>query len=910
MKDDFFFFDDDDDDEIIDSAEQDDDEIIDSVDGEIVDLNEQDEIADPAEQDEIVDEISLDEPSEKPAFAPYTRGNWDDITETEESDDTVFAPEDSPAEPVELEEESAAEPVVLEEEPAAEPVELEEEPAAEPVVLEESPAADPVELEEEPAAEPVVFEEEPTAEPVELEEEPTAEPVIFEEHATEITPKTAIVEETPKAPPVEASNAEPSEEKPVAAADAFNEEKPVAADDGKSNEENVKNDHSVSSDLIRGHINTIILRALYDGDKYGYEIITEIKRRSHDQYSLKEPSLYSALKRLEKDGYVTSYWGGSVAGGRRKYFSLTDAGKEISERNQAEWEYSRTVIDSLISEKDYDFSNPAPTAVDMRVLKRSTSRVPGRESADEKFEYGEEPCESCEASTVTEAATEQTEEIAAERETFEAERARYEESIRQREEMLRLREEAGTRREQALLEREFAVEAEEARLGKEAEEKRLEEERISAEETNRRLEEERLAAEETARRIAEAEENARREERDRIHAEYEEQRRQAEENRKQAEEEAARLRAEAEERERLIAEQDEEIGRARAMALSASKNEQNERIMRMESFTEERAQYEERIREQAREYERLHELELAETERRVRAEEAEKFRRREQDIIHQNYLNLVHGSQDRESVPETYSYYYGAPAQAEFEPYITKPEKEREYRSVIQRLYSSTIHEETPPPPAQPVSEAPVAPPPAPVKKEEIASKVTRTEEKKPQRRSIDGIDFYDLEARAAQDGIRISLSGGKKEIKPAQKSAALVNKGKALFLSALVVFVLCMLEGGLALGQHKQYGNTFIFYSILIWGAGLALLLTTGLMFINRFGEKSLRQTGNLLVNVIVSYALCVIVILIVALASQIDFTSYKELLTFIIFPLIFFFNIIVFGVAYFLQIRPGDKE
>ena len=78
---------------------------------------------------------------------------------------------------------------------------------------------------------------------------------------------------------------------------------------------------SVSSDLIRGHINTIILRSLYDGDKYGYEIIAEIEHKSHGQYSLKQPSLYSALKRLEKDGYVTSYWGGSVGGGRRKYFS-------------------------------------------------------------------------------------------------------------------------------------------------------------------------------------------------------------------------------------------------------------------------------------------------------------------------------------------------------------------------------------------------------------------------------------------------------------------------------------------------------------------------------------------------------------------------------------------------------------
>ena len=140
----------------------------------------------------------------------------------------------------------------------------------------------------------------------------------------------------------------------------YNERKNKGAWHGRQRCNRRTSRKTVSSDLIRGHINTIILRSLYDGDKYGYEIIAEIEQKSHGQYSLKQPSLYSALKRLEKDGYVTSYWGGSVGGGRRKYFSLTEAGKAISEQNQAEWEYSRTVIDSLISDKDFDFSNPAP----------------------------------------------------------------------------------------------------------------------------------------------------------------------------------------------------------------------------------------------------------------------------------------------------------------------------------------------------------------------------------------------------------------------------------------------------------------------------------------------------------------------------------------------------------------------
>ena len=60
----------------------------------------------------------------------------------------------------------------------------------------------------------------------------------------------------------------------------------------------------ISADLIRGHINTIILRCLYDGDKYGYEIIDEIEKKSGGLYTLKQPTLYSALKRLESMNYV------------------------------------------------------------------------------------------------------------------------------------------------------------------------------------------------------------------------------------------------------------------------------------------------------------------------------------------------------------------------------------------------------------------------------------------------------------------------------------------------------------------------------------------------------------------------------------------------------------------------------
>ena len=147
------------------------------------------------------------------------------------------------------------------------------------------------------------------------------------------------------------------------------------APDTDSAEETSKG--TINSDLIRGHINTIILRTLDERDKYGYEIIDEITEKSHGQYTMKQPTLYSALKRLESQGYIKAYWKTDEvsSGGRRKYFTLTELGREYSEKNQSEWEYSRTVIDSLISDRSFDFSQPAPTAVDFNILKKSVSRV-------------------------------------------------------------------------------------------------------------------------------------------------------------------------------------------------------------------------------------------------------------------------------------------------------------------------------------------------------------------------------------------------------------------------------------------------------------------------------------------------------------------------------------------------------
>lgn len=173
--------------------------------------------------------------------------------------------------------------------------------------------------------------------------------------------------------------------------EVFDEENEDKNENENVSEQDEPSKSSISADLIRGHINTIILRTLDERDKYGYEIINEIEEKSHGQYTLKQPTLYSALKRLENQGYIKAYWKTDdvTLGGRRKYFTLTELGREFSEKNQSEWEYSRTVIDSLISDRSFDFSQPAPTPVDFKILKQSVTRVRTGEKDSESEELAE-----------------------------------------------------------------------------------------------------------------------------------------------------------------------------------------------------------------------------------------------------------------------------------------------------------------------------------------------------------------------------------------------------------------------------------------------------------------------------------------------------------------------------------------
>jgi len=107
-------------------------------------------------------------------------------------------------------------------------------------------------------------------------------------------------------------------------------------------------DIKMTSDLVRGNTDTMILKILLSADRYGYEIVKLIAEHSGGEYELKEATMYSSVRRLELDGDIEWYWGDESQGGRRKYFRITEKGKATYANNKANWEYAKGILDKLL----------------------------------------------------------------------------------------------------------------------------------------------------------------------------------------------------------------------------------------------------------------------------------------------------------------------------------------------------------------------------------------------------------------------------------------------------------------------------------------------------------------------------------------------------------------------------------
>ena len=105
----------------------------------------------------------------------------------------------------------------------------------------------------------------------------------------------------------------------------------------------------ISSDVIRGYNDTIILFLLKNAPSYGYEISKEIRRISDEKYVIKETTLYSAFTRMEKNGYTESFSGNETSGKKRTYYRITDSGEEHFKKKCEEWNVTKEVIDKFVN---------------------------------------------------------------------------------------------------------------------------------------------------------------------------------------------------------------------------------------------------------------------------------------------------------------------------------------------------------------------------------------------------------------------------------------------------------------------------------------------------------------------------------------------------------------------------------
>jgi DNA-binding PadR family transcriptional regulator len=92
----------------------------------------------------------------------------------------------------------------------------------------------------------------------------------------------------------------------------------------------------VKPDIVRGHLDGLILAALEDGPLHGYAIIESLQERSGGVLDLPTGSVYPALRRLERARFISGKW--SIVGGRRRRtYQLTRGGKQALASERADW---------------------------------------------------------------------------------------------------------------------------------------------------------------------------------------------------------------------------------------------------------------------------------------------------------------------------------------------------------------------------------------------------------------------------------------------------------------------------------------------------------------------------------------------------------------------------------------------
>jgi PadR family transcriptional regulator PadR len=110
-------------------------------------------------------------------------------------------------------------------------------------------------------------------------------------------------------------------------------------------------DISMEGEMLKGHLDMIVLAALSAGRAHGYAVIEEIRRRSGKAFDLPEGTIYPALHRLEQAGLLSSRWVTADSGRRRRVYALTASGKRALAQRRAVWQQFSDAIRGLLDGK-------------------------------------------------------------------------------------------------------------------------------------------------------------------------------------------------------------------------------------------------------------------------------------------------------------------------------------------------------------------------------------------------------------------------------------------------------------------------------------------------------------------------------------------------------------------------------
>jgi PadR family transcriptional regulator PadR len=109
---------------------------------------------------------------------------------------------------------------------------------------------------------------------------------------------------------------------------------------------------SIERELKRGSLELIVLHLLEPGEAYGYEIVTKLTTRSNGALGVTDGTLYPVLYRLERAGFVAVRWETPERGVPRKYYRLTDTGREELSRLRQEWNAFVSAMAALLASRE------------------------------------------------------------------------------------------------------------------------------------------------------------------------------------------------------------------------------------------------------------------------------------------------------------------------------------------------------------------------------------------------------------------------------------------------------------------------------------------------------------------------------------------------------------------------------